>query len=119
MSIALMPLLPLDVIDRIFDMRPLDQIQITIIHDQDFCLKPDEYTYTVPIGTTLGQIKEMLLKDSFEMKGWDYNELWLWEKCNPFVDPWDSDDFEADTTLILMLVPTRDPYDDNDLYHDF
>ena len=119
MSIALVPLLPVDLIDRIFDMRPLDQIQITIIHDQDFCLKPDEYTYPVPIGTTLGQIKEMLLKDSFEMKGWDYNELWLWEKSNPFVDPWDTDEYEADTTLILMLVPKRDPYDDNDLYHDF
>ena len=63
MSIALMPLLPVDLIDCIFDMSPLDHIQITILHDQHFCaLKPDEYIYKVPIGTTLGEIKEMLFK---------------------------------------------------------
>ena len=84
MSIALMHVLPLDVIDRTFDMGPLDQITITIIHDQHFCaLKPDEYIYKVPIGTTLEEIKEMLLKDRFEAKGWEYDELWLWDNGNP------------------------------------
>ena len=105
MSIALMHVLPLDVIDRIFDMGPLDQITITIIHDQHFCaLKPAEYIYKVPIGATLGEIKAMVLKDRFEMKGWEFDELWLWDKSNPFVELWDSDDFEADTTLIMKLI---------------
>ena len=45
MSIALIHLLPVELIDRIFDMGPLDQIQITIIHDQHLCaLNPDKYT---------------------------------------------------------------------------
>ena len=108
MSIALMPVLPVELIDRIFYMGPLDQIQITIILDQHFCLKPDEYIHNVPIGTTLGEIKEMLLKDRFEAKGWEYDELWLWDKANPFVELWESDEFEDDTTLILRLVQKID-----------
>ena len=122
MSIALMHVLPLDVIDRIFDMGPLDQITITIIHDQHFCaLKPDEYIYKVPIGTTLGEIKEMLLKDGFEAKGWNYDELWLWWNINPFVELWDSDDFEEDTTLTLNLMQKIEPSDgeDEDPEYDF
>ena len=121
MSIALMHVLPIDVIDRIFDMRPLDQITITIIHDQHFCLNPDEYTYKVPIGVTVGEIKEMFLKDSFEAKGWNYDELWLWWNINPFVELWDSDDFEEDTTLTLNLMQKIEPSDgeDEDPEYDF
>ena len=122
MSIALMHVLPLDVIDRIFDMGPLDQITITIIHDQHFCaLKPDEYIYKVPIGTTLGEIKEMLLKDRFEAKGWEYDELWLWDKANPFVELWESDEFEGDATLILKLTQQIESSDgeDEDPEYDF
>ena len=122
MSLALMHVLPLDVIDRIFDMGPLDQIQITILHDQHFCaLKPDEYIYKVPIGTTLGEIKEMLLKDRFEAKGWEYDELWLWDKANPFVELWESDEFEDDATLIMKLVQKIEPSDgeDEDPDYDF
>ena len=121
MSIALMHVLPIDVIDRIFDMRPLDQITITIIHDQHFCLKPDEYIYKVPIGTTLGEIKEMLLKDRFEAKGWEYDELLIWDDANPFVELWESDEFEGDATLILKLVQKIESSDgeDEDPYYDF
>ena len=117
-----MHVLPLDVIDRIFDMGPLDQITITIIRDQHFCaLKPDEYIYKVPIGTTLGEIKEMLLKERFEAKGWEYDELWLWDKANPFVELWESDEFEDDTTLIMKLVQKIEPSDgeDEDPEYDF
>ena len=120
MSIALMHVLPIDVIDRIFDMGPLDQFQITIIHDQHFCLKPDEYIYKVPIGTTLGEIKEMLLKDRFEAKGWNYDELLIWDDGNPFIELWESDEFEDDTTLILRLVQKIESSDgeDEDPYYD-
>ena len=110
----MMHVLPIDVIDRIFDMGLLDQITLTIIHDQHFCLKPDEYTYKVPIGTTLGEIKAMVLKDRFEMKGWEFDELWLWDKSNPFVELWDSDDFEADTTLIMKLIQKVESSDGED-----
>ena len=121
MSIALMHVLPIDVIDRIFDMGPLDQIQITIIHDQHFCLKPDEYIYKVPIGTTLGEIKEMLLKDGFEAKGWNYDELLIWGNGNLFAELWDSDEFEDDATLILKLGQNIESSDgeDEDPYYDF
>ena len=122
MSIALMHVLPLDVIDRMFDMGPLDQIQITIIHDQHFCaLKPDEYIYKVPIGTTLGEIKEMLLEDRFEAKGLEYDELLIWDDANPFVELWESDEFEGDATLILKLVQKIESSDgeDEDPEYDF
>ena len=120
MSIALIHLLPVELIDRIFYMGPLDQIQITIIHDQHFCaLNPDNYTYTVPVGTTLGEMKEMLLKDMFEAKGWNYEELMLWDNGNPFVELWDSDEFEDDTTLIMKLVQQIEADEDDDPYYDF
>ena len=120
MSIALMHVLPIDVIDRIFDMGPLDQITITILHDQHFsALKPDEHIYKVPVGATLGEIKAMLLKDRFETKGWNYEELMLWDNGNPFVELWDSDEFEDDTTLILKLVQQIEADEDDDPYYDF
>ena len=104
-------------------MGPLDQIQITIIHDQHFCaLKPDEYSYKVPVGTTLGEIKMMILDDIFEAKGWNYDELWLWWNINPFVELWDSDDFEEDTTLTLKLIQkieSSDGENDEDPEYDF
>ena len=122
MSIALMHVLPVELIDRIFYMGPLAQITLTIVHDQHFCaLKPDEYTYKVSVGTTLGEIKMMILDDIFEAKGWNYDELWLWDNGNPFVELWDSDEFEDDTTLILKLTQKIESSDgeDEDPYYDF
>ena len=105
MSIAFIGTLDVRVIDRIWEFGPLDDITIRALHmNHAMQLEEDEYIFTVPVGTTLGERKQKLLDAEFRKFGWLHDELPLWEKMCPCVEYNDLDDFEDDTTLCLKLV---------------
>ena len=82
MSIAFMSIFDVHVIDRIWEFGPLDDITIRVLHrNHAMQLEEDEYIFTVPVGTTLGEIKEKLLDAEFRKFGWLHDELMLCEKC--------------------------------------
>ena len=102
MSIAFMSIFDVNVIDRIWEFVPLDEISIRVLHrNHPMLIDEDEYIFTVPIGTTVKEIKQKLLDVKFREFGWLDDELMLWRPC---VELTDDDDFEDDTTLYLNLV---------------
>ena len=116
MSIALMPVFPVDVIDRISSLKPLKQIQVKVLH-RDHVLddKPREFIYTVFVGTTVFEIKMKLLEDRYRKFKWnvnelylyeqeDYDELWLYNENFPIDELDDDDAIVDDVVLILRLV---------------
>jgi hypothetical protein len=116
MSIALMPVFPVDVIDRIFWFKPLKQIQIKVLHrDHSLDDKPREFIYTVFVGTTVFEIKMKLLEDRYRKFKWnvnelylyeqeDYDERWLYDENFPIDELDDDDAIVDDVVLILRLV---------------
>ena len=66
-------------------------------------LEEDEYIFTVPVGTTLGEIKQKLLDTKFRKFGWLHDELILWVRAHSYIELDDSYDFEDDTTLCLKV----------------
>ena len=81
MSIALMPVFPVDVIDRIFSLKPLKQIQVKVLfRDHILDDKPREFVYTVFVGTTVFEIKMKLLEDRYRKYIWNINDLYLYEQ---------------------------------------
>jgi len=102
---ALMSVFDVNVIDRIWEFGPLDDISIRVLHrNHPMQLEEDEYIFTVPIGTTLKEMKQKLLDVKFREFGWLDDELFLWQKTRPCVELTDDDDFEEDTTLNLNLL---------------
>ena len=105
MSKAFMSIFDVHVIDRIWEFGPLDDISIRVLRrNHAMQLEEDEYIFTVPIGTTLGEIKEKLLDAEFRRCGWLHDELVLWERAHQHIELSDNDDFEDDTTLCLNLI---------------
>ena len=86
-------------------MDLLDDISIRVLHrNHPMQLEEDECMFTVPIGTTLGEIKRKALDVKFREFGWLANEMLLWESMCSCVELTDNDDFEDDTTLHLNLM---------------
>ena len=55
---ALLSIFDVIEIDRIWEFGPLDDISIRVLHlNHPMQLEEDEYIFTVPTGTTLGEIK--------------------------------------------------------------
>ena len=116
MSIALMPVFPVDVIDRIFWFKPLKQIQIKVRHrDHSLDDKPREFIYTVFVGTTVFEIQMKLLEDRYRKFKWnvnelylyeqeDYDERWLYDENFPIDELDDDDAIVDDVVLSLRLV---------------
>ena len=119
MSIALMPVFPVDVVDGIFWFKPLKQIQVKVLHrDHSLDDKPREFIYTVFVGATVFEIKMKLLEDRYIKFKWnvnelylyeqeDYDERWLYDENFP-IDELDDDAFVDDVVLILRLVIVYD-----------
>jgi hypothetical protein len=104
MSIAFMSIFDVHVIDRIWQFGPLDDITIRVLHRNNAMqLEEDEYILKVPVGATLGEIKEKLLDAEFRKFGWLYDGPMLWERAHQHIELSDKDDFEDDTTLCLRL----------------
>jgi len=101
MSIALIPRLPCQIIDKIHELIPRD-IHIRIIHDNHPLMEANEYFYVVRQGTTIYELKEMLLDDEFRKFGWDSRELILFRRIFPN-DILDDDNMELDENEVLKL----------------
>ena len=89
-------------VQHIWEFAPLPDITIKVLHEKHPLLDPDEYLFVVPVGTTVGEIKEKLLARKFRKFGWLRIELKLWA-CRPHEELADDDDFEDDTTVRLTL----------------
>ena len=125
MSIALIPVLPNNVLDKVFEYLPPNDVHIKVCHEKHFCLlDPDEYTYILPYGATIYELKQKLLYDEFEKFGWESDELILFEKTCPCVDYDDdyelNDDyiFELQLTEKIMWSDCSDNDSDDDCSHD-
>ena len=100
-----MSILEVNVIYRIWEFGPLDDISIRVLHrNHPMQLEEGEYIFTVRIGTTLKEVKQKLFDVKLREFRWLDDELMLWEKMRPCVELTDKDDFEDDTTLYLNLV---------------
>ena len=64
MSMALMSIFYVNVIDRIWEFGPLDEIRITVLH-LNHPMQLEEYVFTVPKGTTLEEITQKLVDAKF------------------------------------------------------
>ena len=97
---ALMSIFDVNVIDRIWEFGPLDDITIRVLHrNHAMQLDEDEYLFMVPVRTTLGKIKETLLDAEFRKFGRLHDELMLWERAHQNIELTDKADFKDDTTL--------------------
>ena len=105
MSIALIPLLPNNVLDKVWEYLPPKDVHVNVNHDKHSCLWPSEYTYILPYGTTIYELKQKLLYDEFEKFGWDSDELMLME--SPCVILEDDYELNDDYMLKLQLCPIR------------
>ena len=113
MIIALIPVLPNQVLDKIIDYLPPNDVHIKVYHDKHFCqLEPSEYTYILPYGTTIYELKQKLLYDEFEKYGWDSDELIITEHNAPCVIL--EDDYELEDDYILGLQLSEIRWSDSD-----
>ena len=101
----LMHIFDVSVVYKIWEFVPLDDISIRVLRrNHPMQLEEGEYIFTVPIGTTLGEIKQTLVYAKFKEFGWLDDELLLWQKLRPCVELTDNDDSEDDTTLHVNRV---------------
>ena len=92
-------------VHNVCERVPLEDIAVKVLHQSHACqLEPDEYCFEVPMGTTVGELKERLLDAEFRKLGWNADEMVMWERCRPNVILTDNDDFEDGATLILSLL---------------
>ena len=104
MSMALMNVFDVIVVYKIWEFVPLDDITIRVAHmNHAMSLQEDEYIFTVPVGTTLGEIEQRLLDTKFNEFGWLHDELILWVKTHQHIEFDDLDNCEDGTTLCLKL----------------
>ena len=102
MSIALIPVLPNNVLDKVFEYLPPNDVHVKVYHEKHWCaLEPSEYIYSLPNGTTIYELKQKLLYDEFEKYGWEPDELILFEKTCPNVLY--DDDYELNDDYIFEL----------------
>jgi len=124
MSIALIPVLPNNVLDKVFEYLPPKDVHVKVYHEKHWCaLEPSEYTYILPYGTTIYELKQKLLYDEFEKYGWESDELILkyhnsW--CEMLEDNYEIND---DHMLGLQLCEIKwsdcsDNDSDDDYSHD-
>ena len=67
---ALMNIFDVSVVCKIWGFVPVDGITIKVMHmNHAMSLEEDEYIFTVPVGTTLGEIKQKLLDTKFKKFG--------------------------------------------------
>ena len=106
MALALLNVFDVDTVKRIMDLVPPDEITIRVLHQNHVMqLEPDEYVFTVPINTTVEEIKEKLLDTRLGRKiAWYADELMLCENVRPDVELDDGEEFTMDTTLWLTLI---------------
>ena len=108
MSIALIPVLPNNVLDKVFEYLPPKDVHVKVYHEKHWCaLEPSEYTYILPYGTTIYELKQKLLYDEFEKYGWDSDELIITEHTAPCVILEDDYELEDDYVLGLQLSEIR------------
>ena len=110
-----MGILDVNVIDRIWEFGPLDDITVRVLHrNHAMQVEEDEYISTVLVGTTLGEVTEKLLDAEFRKFGWFHDELMLWERAHQHIELSDNDDFEDDTTLCLNLINKQEVSDEEE-----
>ena len=120
MSIALIPVLPNNVLDKVFEYIPPKDVHVKVYHEKHFCqLEPSEYIYILPYGTTIYELKQKLLYDEFEKFGWESDELILFEKACPCVDYDDDYELNDDYIFELQLTPRWSDCSDNDSDDDY
>jgi len=99
MAIAFMNVFDANVVNNIREFIPLNNITICVLHQTDERqLDSDEYEFVVPVGTTVGKIKEKLLATEFREYGWLASDMIL--------DTLNDDDDELpfdDMTIITFL----------------
>ena len=77
MSIAFISIFDVHAIDRIWQFVPLDDITISVLHrNHAMQLEEDEYIFTVPVRTTLGEMKERILDAKFKEVRWLHDECY-------------------------------------------
>ena len=78
MTMALTNIFDVSVVYKIWEFVPLDDITVRILHrNHAMKLEEDECILTVPVGTTLGEIKQKRLDAEFRKFGWLHDELLL------------------------------------------
>jgi hypothetical protein len=83
---GLMSIFDVNMVDKIWEFVPFDDISIRVLHlNHPMQLEEDEYRFTVPIGTTLGDVKQKVLDAKFRRVGWVHDELFSWERMRPLV----------------------------------
>ena len=108
MSIALIPLLPNQVLDKIFDYHPPNDCILRSIMKKHLCaLEPDEYIYILPYGAAIYELQQMLLYDEFMKFGWDSDELIITEHSAHCVILEDDYELNDDYMLGLQLSEIR------------
>ena len=66
----MMNIFDVSVVNKIWEFVPLDDITIRVLHrNHAMQLEEDEYIFTVPVRTTLGEIKEKRLDAEFKKFG--------------------------------------------------
>ena len=123
MSIALIPVLPNNVLDKVFEYLPPNDVHIKVYHEKHWCaLEPSEYTYILPYGTTIYELKQKLLYADLEKYGWESDELNLFT-C-PRVEYDDDYELNDDYVFELQLIEKikwsdcSDNDSDDDYIHD-
>ena len=121
MSIALIPVLPSNVLDKVFEYLPPSDVHVKVYHEKHWCaLEPSEYTYILPYGTTIYELKQKLLYDEFEKYGWDSDELIITEHSAHCVILEDDYELNDDYMLGLQLSEIRwSDCSDNDSDDDY
>ena len=97
MAIAFMNVFDANVVNNIREFIPLNNIKICVLHQfEERQLDSDEYEFVVPVGTTVGEIKEKLLATEFREYGWLASDMIL--------DTLDDDELPfEDMTIITFL----------------
>ena len=66
MTVALMKIFDVSVVYKIWEFVPLGDITIRVMHmNHAMSLEEDKSIFTVPVGTTLGEVKQKQLDTMF------------------------------------------------------
>ena len=95
MTLAFANIFDLNVVRRIQEFKPLDDVTIRVRwhYNTDDPKDYIQFVFVVPVGTTVGEIKDKLLDAEFAKGWWFYDELELYEQVDPDTDINDDDAF--------------------------
>ena len=116
MTLAFANIFDLNVVRRIQEFKPLDDITIRVRwhYNTD---DPEDYfqfVFVVPVGTTVGEIKDKLLDAEFAKGWWCYDELELYEQFDPDTDINDDDAFSSNNTVLTLILNIRSDEEDEE-----